>query len=103
MSALAAPVTIAATLPHSRGPLSEAVLDVLAGCRASSDLSEHSLAATSDPLGEDLQLALYACYELHYRSPSSNRSTALGRRTTSSSGVSAGSSGSTWPTARSTT
>ncbi len=68
MSALAAPVTIAATLPHSRGPLSEAVLDVLAGYRASSDLSEHSLAATSDPLGEDLQLALYACYELHYRS-----------------------------------
>jgi len=68
MSALAAPVTIAATLPHSRGPLSEAVLDVLAGCRASSDLSEHSLAATSDPFGDDLQLALYACYELHYRS-----------------------------------
>lgn len=68
MSALAAPVTIAATLPHSRGPLSEAVLDVLTGCRASSDLSEHSLAATSDPFGEDVQLALYVCYELHYRS-----------------------------------
>ena len=69
MPALVAPVTVAATLPYPRGPLSEAVLDVLAGRRPPSDLAAHqNEAATSDPFGEDLQLALYVCYELHYRS-----------------------------------
>ena len=59
----------AATLPHPRGPLSLAVLEVLAGRRYSSDLSTHrGEAASSEPFGDDLQLALYACYELHYRS-----------------------------------
>ncbi|HEV2071558.1 MAG TPA: iron-containing redox enzyme family protein [Acidimicrobiales bacterium] len=70
MTALAAPTTVgAATLPHPRGPLSEAVLDVLAGRRPTSQLSAYqNAAASSDPFGEDLQLALYVCYELHYRS-----------------------------------
>jgi hypothetical protein len=55
-------------LPAPRGPLSTAVLDTLRG---------HTTAATTqigpwtveqaDPYGEDLQLALYCCYELHYR------------------------------------
>jgi hypothetical protein len=49
-------------LPPARGPLSAAALDVLTG-RSDNwpDPSE------SDAYGEDLQLALYLCYELHYR------------------------------------
>ena len=51
-------------LPEPRGPLSAAVLAFLRG-------DELALAAAdptgADPLGEDLQLALYCCYELHYR------------------------------------
>lgn len=52
-------------LPSARGPVSSAVLDVLAGRRAAADLPHRP---DGDPLGEDLQLALYCCYELHYRS-----------------------------------
>jgi hypothetical protein len=53
-------------LPQPRGEISELVLGALA-------LPVHPLAAPSiatpvDPLAdEDLQLALYVCYELHYR------------------------------------
>jgi hypothetical protein len=56
-------------LPRARGPVSAAVLDVLAGRAAAADLAGAvgDLAGV-DPLGDDLQLALYACYELHYRS-----------------------------------
>ncbi|CAN5136435.1 iron-containing redox enzyme family protein [soil metagenome] len=69
MPTIAAPPTAMPTLPEPRGPLSKAVLDVLAGRRRSSDLSgRHDQAAASDPIGDDLQLALYVCYELHYRS-----------------------------------
>jgi hypothetical protein len=55
----------AARLPRPRGPLSERLLDALS-------LPPHPLVvpdvAVADPLGdEDLQLALYCCYELHYR------------------------------------
>jgi len=51
-----------AVLPRPRGPLSEAVIDALARNR-------HVPAAPpdTDPLGEDLQLALHVCYELHYQ------------------------------------
>ncbi|WP_133828098.1 iron-containing redox enzyme family protein [Actinomycetospora succinea] len=52
-------------MPHARGPISTAVLDVLAGRRAAADLPHRP---DGDPLGDDLQLALYCCYELHYRS-----------------------------------
>ncbi|MEJ2889159.1 iron-containing redox enzyme family protein [Actinomycetospora aeridis] len=52
-------------LPHARGPISTAVLDVLAGRRAAADMPHRP---DGDPLGDDLQLALYCCYELHYRS-----------------------------------
>lgn len=52
----------APTLPAPRGPVSEAVLSALRGER-------HEFPGTdgSSPYGEDLQLALYCCYELHYR------------------------------------
>jgi hypothetical protein len=52
-------------LPRSRGPVSGAVLEVLAGRRAAGSLPRPS---GLDPYGEDLHLALYLCYELHYRS-----------------------------------
>jgi hypothetical protein len=52
-------------LPGPRGPLSAAVL---ARLRTDSDVGDAADAvATADPYGEDLQLALYCCYELHYR------------------------------------
>jgi hypothetical protein len=58
-----APSRVAAPpLPRARGPLSSAVLAVLRG--------EHAVRADpdeADPYGDDLQLALYCCYELHYR------------------------------------
>jgi len=51
-------------LPRPRGPVSTAVLDVLAGRASSADLPARP---DADPWGDDLQLALYCCYELHYR------------------------------------
>lgn len=45
------------------------MLDVLAGRRPSWELCAYGTeVAGSDPFGEDLQLALSVCYELHYRS-----------------------------------
>ncbi|MFF8831003.1 iron-containing redox enzyme family protein [Streptomyces sp. NPDC015131] len=55
-------MTTTAPLPGERGPLSAAVLDVLRG-REAPGVS----VAGADPLGEDLQLALYLAYEPHYR------------------------------------
>jgi heme oxygenase-like protein len=53
-------------LPAPRGPVSEAVLGALAG--RPGPVSVPPLCG-GDPLADDdLQLALYACYELHYRS-----------------------------------
>jgi hypothetical protein len=52
-------------LPLPRGPLSEAVLGAIMRCRADVRLPAVDPA---DPLADDdLHLALYACYELHYR------------------------------------
>jgi len=54
------------SLPPPRGPLSERLLDALAR-------PVHTLAAVAPPApadalaDEDVQLALYCCYELHYR------------------------------------
>ena len=55
-------------LPGPRGPLSAAVLDVLAG-RGTLDgsLAGRPVDPATDPYGDDLQLALYVLYELHYR------------------------------------
>jgi hypothetical protein len=59
-------------LPLARGPLSAAVLDALRGRTAAlpaidgADFYDADLYG-ADPYGDDLQLALYCCYELHYR------------------------------------
>lgn len=51
-------------LPQPRGPLSDAVLSVLTGARAARDVVVRS---PVEPYSDDLQLALYVCYELHYQ------------------------------------
>lgn len=52
-----------AVLPTPRGPLSAAVVEALrAGPPA-----ELPSPVSADPYGEDLQLALHLCYELHYQ------------------------------------
>jgi Iron-containing redox enzyme len=54
-----------ALLPAPRGPVSEAVVEALSADPSGAfPLSE---ARSADPYGEDLQLALQVCYELHYR------------------------------------
>ena len=55
-----------AALPEPRGPLSAAVVAALREEPPSAELPLMS-ARAADPLGEDLQLALHVCYELHYR------------------------------------
>ncbi|QKG19806.1 iron-containing redox enzyme family protein [Actinomadura verrucosospora] len=60
-------------LPAPRGPLSEAVLAALARLAPAGPAPMLDAARAearrdaADPFGEDLQLALYVCYELHYR------------------------------------
>ncbi|MGW5649508.1 iron-containing redox enzyme family protein [Saccharopolyspora sp. NPDC003752] len=51
-----------AELPSPRGPLSSAVLETLRGNPAPPAPPNET-----DPYGQDLQLALYCLYELHYR------------------------------------
>lgn len=69
------PSSSGATLPEAAGPIGELVFDLLsrpASEAAGFDLTEEVRDLTGElsyPLGDDdLQLALYACYELHYRS-----------------------------------
>lgn len=50
-------------LPVARGPVSSAVLALLRGGATPGMVDVGS----ADPYGDDLQLALYCCYELHYR------------------------------------
>ncbi|MBY8883055.1 iron-containing redox enzyme family protein [Actinacidiphila acidipaludis] len=60
-------------LPGPRGPLSRAVLAALARPGGRADGTERGTlppladVRAADPYGADLQLALYALYELHYR------------------------------------
>ena len=55
-------------LPHAVGPLSSAVIDTLARVRPALHARPFDVPlCEADPYGLDLQLALYACYELHYR------------------------------------
>jgi hypothetical protein len=49
-------------LPGSRGPLSAAVLSALRGGQTA-----FPPVCDADPYSDDLQLALYCCYEMHYR------------------------------------
>lgn len=55
-----------AALPEPRGPLSSAVIETLRHTPPATPLATHDLTET-DPLGDDLAVALHACYELHYR------------------------------------
>jgi hypothetical protein len=59
----------APALPAPRGPLSAAVLAALRDTTAASSAAQVEAAVLhqADPYGADLQLALYCCYELHYR------------------------------------
>lgn len=54
-------------LPEPRGGLSRAVTRALRTGSAAALPAAADAAAHADPYGEDLQLALYTCYELHYR------------------------------------
>ncbi|CNG40291.1 Uncharacterised protein [Mycobacterium tuberculosis] len=62
-----APGTVPA--PPPRGPLSRAVTAALAAGPPPADPARLPAAETAaaDPYGDDLQLALHTCYELHYR------------------------------------
>lgn len=62
------PATTQPRLPCACGPISRAVIDCL-GDRAPQNHLEPVWVPLrdSDPLGLDVQLALYICYELHYR------------------------------------
>ncbi|HZG04055.1 MAG TPA: iron-containing redox enzyme family protein [Streptomyces sp.] len=64
----AASGAVTAPLPGARGELSAAVLQTLAAPPPARPPSSLTAAVEgADPYGDDLQLALYACYELHYR------------------------------------
>src|SRR5436305_2015799 len=54
-------------LPRAVGPLSSAVIDALRGRPALHDRPIDVPLYEADPYGLDLQLALYICYELHFR------------------------------------
>ncbi|MEU9012667.1 iron-containing redox enzyme family protein [Streptomyces sp. NPDC048479] len=53
-------------LPENRGELSHGVVRALRG-RPGHPMPEGEVVACAAPYGDDLQLALYLCYELHYR------------------------------------
>ncbi|MEW2355464.1 iron-containing redox enzyme family protein [Spirillospora sp. NPDC029432] len=55
-----------AFLPEPRGPVSESVVTLLRRDARSAPAPVHDGFA-ADPFGEDLHLALHACYELHYQ------------------------------------
>ena len=55
-------------LPNAVGPLSSAVIETLARGRPALHARPIDIPlCEADPYGLDLQLALYVCYELHYR------------------------------------
>ncbi|MEV8607022.1 iron-containing redox enzyme family protein [Amycolatopsis sp. NPDC051373] len=55
-----------AELPTARGPLSAALAETLSASPPGCALPLDAIAET-DPFGDDLQLALHLCYELHYQ------------------------------------
>lgn len=55
-----------ANLPNVRGPLSAVVVEALRESPHEVRVPDAGLRA-ADPFGEDVQLALHTCYELHYR------------------------------------
>jgi hypothetical protein len=55
-------------LPRAIGPLSSAVIDTIRSARPALHARPIDVpVCEADPYGLDLQLALYVCYELHYR------------------------------------
>lgn len=63
-----APLVLEPRLPQARGPLSQTVLEILSERAPRNYLHRFEAPVReSDPYGIDLQLALYICYELHYR------------------------------------
>ncbi|MEV6500835.1 iron-containing redox enzyme family protein [Streptomyces prunicolor] len=52
------------SLPSARGRISAAIIEYL---RNTGPLPNDGAISRAAPLGDDLQLALYICYELHYR------------------------------------
>ncbi|GAA2541450.1 iron-containing redox enzyme family protein [Mycolicibacterium diernhoferi] len=64
----AAPIYVEPRLPDPRGPLSLAVTELLSERAPANHLLQvEASLADADPYGLDLHLALYICYELHYR------------------------------------
>ncbi|WP_018601599.1 iron-containing redox enzyme family protein [Mycobacterium sp. 155] len=62
------PICAQPKLPDARGPVSAVVIELLNLCAPHTHLEPvEARLRDSDPLGIDLQLALYVCYELHYR------------------------------------
>ncbi|MBK3575655.1 iron-containing redox enzyme family protein [Streptomyces sp. MBT65] len=57
-------ITPEPALPSARGRISAAIIAYL---RSTGPLPHSREILTAAPLGDDLQLALYLCYELHYR------------------------------------
>ncbi|MFD7919463.1 iron-containing redox enzyme family protein [Streptomyces sp. NPDC059740] len=53
-------------MPPARGPLSASVISAL-GTAPGTPIRQPVEAEDADPYGDDLQLALYLCYELHYQ------------------------------------
>jgi Iron-containing redox enzyme len=66
MQANAHPMTTEPPLPTAVGPISAHVLDLLSAAPTPRD-DEPVFVEEADPYGLDVQLALYVCYELHYR------------------------------------
>src|ERR1700736_846629 len=63
-----APTGLEPSLPSARGPLSVAVVEALSERPPRRQLTGFDVSVLeADPYGIDLQLALYTCYELHYR------------------------------------
>ncbi|MDJ0386057.1 iron-containing redox enzyme family protein [Streptomyces sp. G-G2] len=62
----AAPTATEPDLPTARGPVSAVVIAALRAGGGRS-LPDDSAVARTDPYGEDLHMALYVLYELHYR------------------------------------
>ncbi|MET9657101.1 iron-containing redox enzyme family protein [Streptomyces sp. NPDC006510] len=54
-------------LPETRGEVSAALIEALGREPGLRSLPDIRLVAGTDPYDDDLQLALYLCYELHYR------------------------------------
>jgi hypothetical protein len=63
-----APTGLEPSLPVAQGPLSVAVMGTLSERAPTRQLTRIDVSVVeADPYGIDLQLALYTCYELHYR------------------------------------